>query len=302
MDNQEQVPTVHSPQEQPVTPPADPPSPTSSPEAYTSPVGTPQVTSDPVAGQEKTLSRAEKLKRAFFQILIGCLIGAASIAVIAVLIGSFNDILSRALWTIAMVALHAIISLSYLSDVEKREKNKCEHMSEFFSNIVFGLIVLSFITAVFAIWQLLDGSLTLKFYLLYGILLFATLHADLLYRIRKIDNKIDNLVTANYIFIIIVVVMLTVDVFFDSTAELGDMFYRVLAAAAIIDATMTLTAGVMYKLFLQKHPELIAANEENSSKPARSNFLKDPLALIMVLLLGCLVTATIVFMVVRPGY
>src|SRR3989344_5441087 len=123
----------------------------------------------------RALSKTDRFKRIFFQILIGYLLGAAAVAVIAVLVGSFNDTLGRALGTIAVVALHAVLSFSYITEAEKRDKKDGGRSIELFSNTVFTLIVVSFITSVFAIWQLLDGTITLKLYMSYGVLLFATL-------------------------------------------------------------------------------------------------------------------------------
>lgn len=158
------------------------------------PIATPPANSSPDG-----LTKASKLKRIFFQVLIGCLVASASIAVIAVLLGSFNDTLRRALATIAMVAIHAILSFSYISSSEQKDEKDGGRSIELFSNTVFVLIVLSFITSVFAIWELLTGKFTTQLYLGYGVLLFATLHADVLYRIRGFEKKIDTVITANYL-------------------------------------------------------------------------------------------------------
>lgn len=208
--------------------------------------------------ETKPLSRSEKLKRSFFQVLIGCLIGSAAIAVIAVLVGSFNDTLGRALGTIAMVALHTLLSFSYITETEKRNKKDDGRNIELFSNTVFALIAISFITSVFAIWQLLGSEITLKLYLFYGVILFATLHADVLYRIRGFAKRINNTVTVNYLFMTGIVVMLTIVIFSPTPSDLGEFFYRLLAATGIVDATMTITVIIMHKMYLQKHPALAA--------------------------------------------
>ena len=246
---------------------------------------------------EHPLNRAERFKRSFFQILIGCLLGAAAIAVIAVLVGSFNDTLGRALGTIAMVAIHAILSFSYISETEKRDKKDGGRSTELFSNTVFVLIVVSFITSVFAIWQLLDGSLTLKLYMSYGVILFATLHADVLYRIRGFEKRIDNVVTANYFFMAIVVAMLFVIIFSDSPSDLGEFYYRLLAAVGIIDATITITAIIMHKLYLQKHPVLAASSAQTPTAQSK-NFWKNPLVILLLIFLAFQVIGTIIGLLV----
>lgn len=248
--------------------------------------------SQPAPVAEHELSRTAKLKRSFFQILIGSMIGAAGIAVVAVLIGSFTEILGRALSTIAMVAIHAVLSLSYISGTEKQEKKDGKRSLELFSNTVFTLIVVSFITSVFAIWQLLDGEFTWRLYMFYFVILFATLHADVLYRLKGFVEKIDKLVNANYALMAVVVVMLSMVIFIPEPSSLGEFFYRLLAAAGIIDATMTITAVMMHKLYLQKHPELAEKASVESQEGARS-FWKNPFVVLLMILLAFQVVGAI---------
>lgn len=242
--------------------------------------------SNPIPSTEntKTLTRADKLKRSFFQVLIGCLVGSAAIAVVAVLVGSFSNTLEKALGTIAMVALHALFSFSYITETEKRDKKDGGRSIELFSNVVFALIAVSFITSIFAIWQLFSGELILRLYMLYGVILFATLHSDVLYRIRGFETKINNTVSVNYAFMATVVVMLSVVIFSPSPSDLGEFFYRLLAAVGIIDATMTLTAIIMHKMYLQKHPQ-VAADSAQATAAQSKNFWRNPIVIILLIFL-----------------
>lgn len=248
---------------------------------------------------KKVLSRAEILKRSFLQILIGCLIGAASIAVIAVLFGSFSDILERALATIAIVSLHALLSFSYVSATEKKDLEDGGRSIELFSNVVFTVLVLSFITSTFAIWGLFGGMLVLKLYLSYGVVLFATLHAEVLYRIRKYSDAIDSLITTNYFFMAVVVGMLFLAIASIDATDLGEFFYRLLTATGIIDATMTITAVIMHKLYMQKHPELETTKDGKLS--SSKNFWKNPFVVILLIFLGLQVLGGIVNLIVRSS-
>lgn len=260
------------------------------------PLPPPNLHSD--ADRTTPLNKAAKFKRIFFQVLIGCLLGAAAIAVTAVLVGSFNDTLGRALGTIAMVALHAALSFSYITETEKRDKKDGGRSIELFSNTVFALIVISFITSVFAIWQLLDGTLTLKLYMSYGVILFATLHADVLYRIRGFEKRIDNVVAVNYFFMAIVVGMLFVVIFSSSPSDLGEFYYRLLAAVGIVDATMTITAIIMHKMYLQKHP-VLAASVVQAATAQSKNFWKNPLVILLLIFLAFQVIGSLIALVMR---
>jgi hypothetical protein len=192
------------------------------------------------------------------------------------------------------LALHAALSFSYVTTAEKQDKKDGGRSIELFSNIVFALIVISFITSIFAIWQILGGLVTFKLYVAYGILLFATLHADVLYRIRRFEKTIDSIVNANYVLMAIVVLMLFVATFSGSLSELPSFFYRLLAATAIIDATMTITAVIMHKMYLQKHPVLTAAQNAQLTTEKSKNFWRNPLVIVLMFLLAAQVIGSLI--------
>jgi hypothetical protein len=99
-----------------------------------------------------------------------------------------------------------------------------------------------------------DGDLVWKLYATYFILLFATLHGEVLAKILGKTNYMDNIVYFNYLFMLVVVALLVIVIFVSDGSLLGDVFYRILAACGIVDATLTLTAIILHKLYLQKHP------------------------------------------------
>lgn len=234
-------------------------------------------------GVLSNLSRSENLKRKFFQVLIGCLVSTAFIAVVAVLTGGFNEVLGRSLLTILLVAVHTIISFGYLNKTDQQHKKSTRNTTELFANTVFSLIAISFITSIFATWQILGGDITYKLYLCYGVVLFATLHADLLYRLRGYQSGTDNLIISNYLLMTIVVFMLFIVIFAGDDRSLSEIFYRFLAAVGIVDATITLTVSIMHRLYLQKHPEL--AEKADDSRVGGKSFLRNPLVIIVLLYL-----------------
>lgn len=196
----------------------------------------------------------QKVKRLFFQIMIGCLIAAAGIAVVTVLAGSFNELLGKALFTIVLIAVHALISFGFISNNEKQET--FENLS-FFTNATFTIIVLSFITSVFGVWEILPGELVGKLYMLYFVLLFATLHGEVLAKMVGNQTSLDGIIYGNYFFMALVVLMLIPVIFAADASIISDFYYRILAAAGIVDATLTLVAVIMHKLYLQKHPKIV---------------------------------------------
>lgn len=284
LSNQEQ-PVLNQSESSPV-PPHQPASTQPQAEQPLAPAihATAQQQNQPASVQPIENTRSKQLKRFFLQLLLGSLICAAVVAVVAVLAGSFNSTFARALGTIAMVALHALLSFGYISENDKRDKAS-QQTNELFSNTVFAIIVISFFTSIFAIWQVISLDLTLKLYLFYGVILFATLHGEVLYRLRGFEKRIDSAVIANYVLMSVVIVMLTIVIFYPERSDLGSFYYRLLAAVGIVDATATITAIIMHKMYMQKHPELakeVDANEKAKSK----NFWKNPFVVILIIFLA----------------
>lgn len=192
------------------------------------------------------------LKKLAINVMIGSLVGAAAVAVMAILIGEFSDVIGKALFTLLIVTLHALVCLSFL---DNRTKSTTHDLS-IFTNTIFALIVFSFFTAVFGIWGLLSGDIVGKLYLTYFIAAFAALHGEMLHKTTGLTKTIDNIVYSNYVLMGLVIVLLLPLVWLASDTEFADFYYRLLAASAIVDATLTILAVILHKLHLQKHPQL----------------------------------------------
>ena len=206
----------------------------------------------PAAEPPKPAGRFAEVKNFVIKVLIGCLVVAAGLAVVAVLSGGMSDILSRSLLTLGLVAAHAVAALAYISSSDMKGENGQD--LTIFSNAVFTVIVLSFITSVFGTWNVIGGDVVGKLYLTYFVSLFAVLHGEMLYGTTGKTTTIDRLVLANYIFMVLVVLML-LPLIWAGTDQFGEFYYRPLAALGIIDATLTITAVALHKLYLNKHPQ-----------------------------------------------
>ncbi|OGH86546.1 MAG: hypothetical protein A2493_03585 [Candidatus Magasanikbacteria bacterium RIFOXYC12_FULL_33_11] len=198
------------------------------------------------------MTKLVRFKKFFLYTLVGSLIAAAVTAVITILIGEFNDITAKVFITLLMVMLHSLFSLLFVW--EDTRKNTFEHLA-LFSNVLFFLIVLSFFTSFFGIWEIFSNTTIAKLYGSYFTIAFASLHVDILSKILNKDKLINKLVTANYVFIFFVIFMLQLVIYLGNKDILGDFFYRLLAAVGIVDGTLSILAIVFYKIYLQKHPE-----------------------------------------------
>lgn len=195
-----------------------------------------------------------QLKKYFIFSFIGSLIAAAVVAVIAVLFGQFNEVTNRVFATLFMVILHSLVSLAFIWDDSRRNTfNKLA----FFTNTVFLLVVVSFITSLFGIWNIFTGDTIWHMYQTYFVVAFASLHIDILFKAFDKEKYMNAIIYSNYLFILIVALMLQPVIYIlNSTNTLGELYFRILAAAGIVDGTLSILTIIFYKLYMYKHPEI----------------------------------------------
>ena len=221
---------------------------TTAPTDINSTIGDAQNT--PLETHNQLSERAEKLKKLSIQVMVGGLIGAAVVAVVAVLAGSFNGTFAKALFTLLLVMAHALASLAYVEQTDKSNGSSFK----FFENTVFSIIVLSFFTSIFGVWGVLGGSIVAKLYGTYFVLLFACLHGQMLTAVRGKKESIDTIVNVNYVLMGLVITLI-LPIVWSAGSDFPGFYYRLLAACGIIDGTLTILAVILHRLYLQKHPE-----------------------------------------------
>jgi len=208
-----------------------------------------------------------RLKKLCLYILIGSLIASAAVAVIAVLVGELNNVTMRIFSTLLIVMFHTITCLFFIWDDSRR--NTFETLP-FFVNTVFVLIIASFFTSVFGLWDVVPSDLAGKLYSTYFCIGFASLHCELLSKALGKERYMDAVIFANYFLIAAVFLMTQVIVYLNNAeAVLGSFFYRLLAAGSIIDGTLSILTIVFYKLYMHKHPkenDLTKDNEKTKRK------------------------------------
>jgi len=195
-----------------------------------------------------------ELKKFFIFDLIGSLIIAAVVAVVTVLFGKFDEVTWRVFLTLFMVIMHSLISLSFVWD--ESDKNGMYKLP-FFLNTVFVIIILSFVTSVFGIWKIVTSETIWHIYQTYFYIGFAALHADILSKAMRKEKYMDNIIYANFIFIAGVVALLQPIIYVANSMQvLPQMYFRWLAAVAIVDGTLSILTIIFYRLYMHKHPEL----------------------------------------------
>jgi hypothetical protein len=205
-----------------------------------------------------------EFKKFFLFNLIGSLIVCAIVAVVTVLIGNFDETAFKVLITLFMVVIHSLICLAFIWDDERQ--NTFERLA-FFINVIFFIIVLSFLTSIFGIWNIIPGELVGHLYMTYFVIGFAALHGDILSKALKRETYIDLIIYLNYVFMAIVVLMLLPIIYVhDPTKTLGEVYFRFLGAAGIIDGTLSILTIIFYRLYMHSHPRAESPLENDLGK------------------------------------
>ncbi len=240
----------------------------------------------------------DNLKKVFVYSLITSFVLSAIFAVVTVLIGSFTQFTQRVFMTFGMAMFHACISLLYihLTDTKQTLKNL-----KVFMHFLLFIIMASFLTSIFGIWDLISSSLVLKLFSSYTIVTFAVFHGDLLSKTLNKENYIDVCVYLNYLFMSVVVTMFMVLIFLEDTLELSNMFFRIFVAMGIIDATLTILVMALYFLYVKAHPDLsdplttLPNQQDNNSKRGASIWVILFLVLLFFKFVSLLISLTTSF-------
>lgn len=253
-DKPTETPVVPEQSTPPVPPPAEP---------VAQPVAS-AVTPQPVQPMqappaETPVYRDEhwtQMRSLLIKVMLGCVIAAAGVAVVAILVGTMGEVAWRAVGTLVSAVIHIAILFGVIS-MSAPTTPELARSSNFAINSSMVIAILSFFTSVFGIWDVLPGDIAGKLYATYIIALIAVLHAKTIMDIETLDSKNKGLAYANYAFIILVSVMLMVLIYSNNASELlGSFFGRALAASAIVDVTLSVVLAVRARLYMQKFPEL----------------------------------------------
>lgn len=194
------------------------------------------------------------LKRIFLYGMIGSLAVCAIVAITVILTGTFDGTAARIISTLILVIVHSFISLALIWNDSKTEFSK---KFTVLLNTLFVLIVLSFVTSVLGVWDIIGSTLGPQLYMTYFLIAIFVFQGTLLAKALGKETYMDVIVYANYVFIMILFFMAEVAIFMgDKVNLLGEMFGRVMASIGIIDVTLSIITVIFYKLYMQKHPEL----------------------------------------------
>jgi hypothetical protein len=92
------------------------------------------------------------------------------------------------------------------------------------------------------------------------------LHAKTLLDVQVVYAKVKPYMYANFLLIALVGGLILGAVYLPHGWDVLSGFYgRALAAAAIVDVTLSILIAVMHRLYVQKHPQLVDKAQQNHS-------------------------------------
>lgn len=192
-----------------------------------------------------------RYKKYVINTLIFSLIAAALVAVGSVIVGSFGETSQRIIWILASVVTHALIGIAL---IERSEDKDSSFM--LFRNTLYALVPVSIATSTLGITTIISSSLTGSLYWLYTVIIAVSFYSNLLQLFKGATKLIDRLSFSNIFFICLTGILLIPQIFLDNPRNsLGEFYYRILAAAGIVDVTLTVLTLIYYKIYSQHNPE-----------------------------------------------
>ncbi|MCD8561509.1 hypothetical protein LRY29_00300 [Candidatus Saccharibacteria bacterium] len=221
--------------------------------------------SKPAKTQNET--RLSKLKLAFLYVLIGGLVVSALISVTAILIGEFNEIVQKALFTTFVLVLYSCIALLVVLADTKNQLGR-----SFIPTTILALIIANMVTSTLGIWGVWDGDISWRMMNVYALLIGS---AFLISGARKLGLRHQAVQTMTYVTIgligLLTLVLIPWVLFYDAS-WLGDFYYRVIGALSILAVTALIVTSITNRIAVSQHPALskTAPKGEPWSVPMRA--------------------------------
>ena len=225
----------------------------------------------------------EKVRNILVKILLGTLVAAAAVAVGVILIGTVGDIMWRVIGTLAAAVGYVLVLLAIISTVPQINEEPEGRSALFLVNSLLALVCASYLTSILGIWGVTDGELSTKLHLAYFVILLGIFYAKPLITLEQSNPRLKRFIRANYIFIALACVLASIAIVAPTEWSLWDSFFgRFVAAAVVIDVTLSMIITVLYHLDTQQlrkskpNGTLIANttrtnNEAEATIPQQSN-------------------------------
>ena len=199
-----------------------------------------------------------QLRRYFVYVLVGGLVLSALVAIIAVLIGNMSGLVGKTIATVAVIIIHSLIALGFISITSKKQPNKG---SEIVINTLFVITVLSLITSMVSIWEVVtDSALIARTYSLFFAAFITSLVIYKLFQATE-DDKSTIISRNTAIGSSLVSFGLLVPIIY-KVSDLPELYYRFLTAVNIVVGVSIVITVIFHWYYMSKHPELRGGEQQ----------------------------------------
>lgn len=177
------------------------------------------------------------MKKILIKVLIGALCGAALIATIGILVGEFNDVISKAMGTMSLIIGFSIMGLIYTEIDEKTNYKLAVNVGMLFNAFILAFSILS-------IW--VDLPIDERFYgTLYTIGAFV-FWINILLLIKEVTKIISTLKVVTLALIVAFCILVVITIWYEIAS--GSIFYRLVSVLAIFSLLGTAVPALLVKL------------------------------------------------------
>jgi len=200
--------------------------------------------------QSQDKNDLSKIKKYFMYVLVASLSLAALISIVAIIVGDFSSVIQKSFATVFLIFIHALLSLAFISV----DKNKGG--SSLTVNVLFGIIVASFIVSGLSVWGIVSSTLTGQIYQVFISTIIASLFLELFGNLLKKDKIVKYLSYASMASVVLVYGLFMPLIFVTYPIDLPNIYFRLLAASAVLAGTLSILTAIFHRLYVAKHPEL----------------------------------------------
>ena len=221
-------------------------------------VPTTDSTVEPVVATKEDDNRIGKLKLAFLYVLIGGLVLSAIISVVAIIIGEFNSVMTKAILMTVSFVIHSIVALLVILADKNNQLGRDIIPTTFFATIIANMI-----SSSLGLWEVLSGDMATRVFFVYAFVIGIAFIAEGLLR-QMVKRPVTKALTYTSIALVLLQALVFIPwILFHDASWVTDMYYRIISALSILAVTSILITFIMRPVVVRQYPELAKA-----SKPA----------------------------------
>ncbi len=219
------------------------------------PVHTPAPT--PLQPAPAEGSRLSKIKLGFLYVVIGGLVVSALISVVAILIGEFNSVIQKALYTTFLLVLHGCIALLIVLADKRNQIGK-----SLIATTILGVVIANMVTSALGVWDILPGDMSSRLVGVYTLLVGTAFIIAGMLRLRLPHQATTMLGYVSCALMALLALSLIPWILFHDSPFLSDLYYRAVGAAGILTVTSLLITCIVNRITVAQRPDLVAAQHK----------------------------------------